>query len=376
MLSVTAIVAAAGGAPNQQPSWTLVLPDGRPAIASVIQRLDFKNVSRFIFVCLKAHVLEYCPAANVGGGGDDAKHLSKLIEEVNPQLRDRRVDVLMLDSPTSSAVETVSVTIEKCKVQGAIFVKDADGAFDFQIPDASSGGSYCVAMQIDDGNVHTLSDLTRKSFVQQCGGQLTNIVEKKIISDTICVGGYGFESAQTYIETGLSLSKIKDPTGAVRRPLFNSDILLYMMAEQQCVVRCLLVKSFCDWKSPAGVSKYVRSFQNLVVSLEDELCERARGSGFVAIELSAAGSATSTSTLASSEVVLKTQLQALFVFKPKAVEELRERRVMGRCKIVILTALPAAVQPALQRFLTEAAVPYDSIVCGMFAGNGSHLSLK
>ena len=399
---VTVILAAAGG-PATRPSWTLVLPDGRPALAAVVERLGCANVRRLVFVCLRSHVAEHCP-------GED---LAALIVRVNADLAGR-VTVLALAEPTRSGVDTVVRAIADAAVTGPIFVKDADGAFDFDIPPGGSAGgsaggadgggtSYCTALRVHDGNIETLNDLTRKSFVQQCGGLLTNIVEKQIISDMICVGGYGFADAADYVahvrrleqvpatffESGaadhhphgmISSASSRSPSAsaaaATRTPgvLFNSDVLLSMLAEG-AVVACRFVDSFSDWKSSAGVTRYARSFRNVVVSLEDQLCERVPGNAFHAIELCAAASAAAASTSTTAELSSPTSprsqvlLRTLLRVRDAARRELQHLRgAAGRCRVVVLCSLPPALEGEVAQFLRDERVPFDAVVCGMHSG--------
>ena len=393
---VTVIVAAAG--PVSIPSWTLPLQDGRPALTSVVERLNCsKSVSRFIFVCLQEHVEKYFPPSSSATATpppsssqilrNNNNVLTELLESMNPELKGR-VEIFQLPEPTKSGVETITKTIKEFNITGGIFIKDADGAFDFEIPSASApnGGSYVVCLKIHDNTVNTLSELTRKSFVQQCGGILTNIVEKKIISDSICVGGYGFESACDYVKHAEKLEK-QVPTSFYdasesRKPgvLFNSDIILSLLAEQE-VVSVKFVESFSDWKSASGVVKFKDTFTNVVVSFEEDLCERNQHHAFNAVELMTNRNhnndnhqqpeGQNSNIDGVEEERILHLLKQLYTIKPEMAKKLRERgnvRNGNKNKIVILTALSKRLEGILGKFLKDHhQIHFDQIVSGMFS---------
>jgi hypothetical protein len=97
---------------------------------------------------------------------------------------------------TNGPADTVTQIIKKSNIDksSSIFIKDCDSFFDHDITD----GNYVCVSSISEHEI--LKRIAQKSFViSNEQGIITNIVEKNIISDTFCVGGYKFNSAELYL---------------------------------------------------------------------------------------------------------------------------------------------------------------------------------
>lgn len=104
---------------------------------------------------------------------------------------------IVLPEKTKGPADTV---YQMCKYldrfidDGAFLVKDCDSFFDHII---HKGNYVCVA-DVHDHSI--LRNLGAKSFVQvNDQGLITNIVEKKVISEFFCVGGYKFEKRSEFM---------------------------------------------------------------------------------------------------------------------------------------------------------------------------------
>jgi len=123
------------------------------------------------------------------------------------------VDVVVLDKPTKGPADTVFQIIEKLGLYSEpIFIKDCDSFFEHDISD----GNYVCVSKISDHEF--LKKIASKSFtVANNQGIITDIVEKEVVSDTFCVGGYKFSSALMYKEAFKRLSS--------EREVFVSDVI-------------------------------------------------------------------------------------------------------------------------------------------------------
>ena len=123
------------------------------------------------------------------------------------------VDVVVLDEPTKGPADTVYQIIEKLGLyKEPIFIKDCDSFFDHDISD----GNYVCVSKISHHEV--LKKIASKSFtVANNQGIITDIVEKEVVSDTFCVGGYKFSSALMYKEAFKRISN--------NREVFVSDVI-------------------------------------------------------------------------------------------------------------------------------------------------------
>lgn len=113
------------------------------------------------------------------------------------------IGVVVLPAPTKGPADTVNEIIKLANIplDAPILIKDCDSFFDHEIAD----GNYITVTKIRKNSV--LKQLAAKSFVisnQQ--GIVTHIVEKDVVSDTFCIGGYKFDQARLFIEHYAKLS--------------------------------------------------------------------------------------------------------------------------------------------------------------------------
>ena len=148
-------------------------------IEHALSGLNLKDVDRIVVISLAEHEKYY-----------DHDILLSILNKYGTQ-----VEIYTLETPTQSQAETVAKGIELASICGPIFIKDCDNYFEVDISN-NNAISYV--------NLHNCVDVTpgNKSYVKL--GPLktiSNIVEKKIISDTFCCGGYQFADAQEFVLT-------------------------------------------------------------------------------------------------------------------------------------------------------------------------------
>ena len=121
----------------------------------------------------------------------------------------------ILDEPTKGPADTVYQILKKADIRiSPILIKDCDSFFDHEVTD----GNYVCVTNI--AKHESLKKLGAKSFVMYNDqGIITDIVEKQVVSDTFCIGGYKFESAMDYISSYEKLS--------TTREVFVSDVISY-----------------------------------------------------------------------------------------------------------------------------------------------------
>jgi len=189
MMMGTLILPVAGRSsrfPGMRPKWLLTMPDGKLMLEKAIEKFDFSCFERVILVCLQEHLDEY-----ISG---------EMILEILGSIPDLSAELCILDTPTSSQSETVAKCLTLSAVNGPFFVKDCDNSFEY-----SWSGSNEVAVL--DLNEVGLIDAKNKSYVTiDALGSVTNIVEKQVISNFFCCGGYGFEDAAMFMEHFQSIS--------------------------------------------------------------------------------------------------------------------------------------------------------------------------
>jgi hypothetical protein len=108
--------------------------------------------------------------------------------------------------------------IDRWLDDGAFLIKDCDSFFDHII----IKGNYVCTTTVQEHE--TLRRLASKSFVQvNDQGLITDIIEKKVVSDTFCVGGYKFEKRSEYMEAYEAIEQYSSDE------IFVSHVIQYMI---------------------------------------------------------------------------------------------------------------------------------------------------
>jgi hypothetical protein len=121
-------------------------------------------------------------------------NISKYIKDTY----DKLVNIVVLEERTSGPADTVYQILKQANISDdkEFFIKDCDSFFD-HIP---TEGNYVCVSSIADHEV--LKRLASKSFViSNDQGIINNIIEKKVVSDKFCVGGYKFDKVGLYKST-------------------------------------------------------------------------------------------------------------------------------------------------------------------------------
>ena len=107
------------------------------------------------------------------------------------------ITVIVLPNRTTGPADTVYQIIKAAEIAPSteILVKDCDSFFNHEYQE----GNYVCVSSIKDHDV--LKKLGSKSFIiSNDQGIITSIIEKQVISDKFCVGGYKFASASMFVD--------------------------------------------------------------------------------------------------------------------------------------------------------------------------------
>jgi hypothetical protein len=127
--------------------------------------------------------------------------------------------IVILENRTEGPADTVYQILRGSLIddETPILIKDCDSFFEHDITD----GNYICVSNISENEI--LKKLSSKSFVTKNEqGIITNIIEKSVVSDTFCVGGYKFNKAKLFMNAFEKNKKINE--------IFVSDII------QQCLI--------------------------------------------------------------------------------------------------------------------------------------------
>jgi len=135
---------------------------------------------------------------------DEQYNVQSIIKKVYKDLPN--VFVHVLDKETSGPAETVYMVTQNLPDTN-IFIKDCDSFFNAEL---RIDNHVCVADLRDNLNI---TKVAAKSFaVVNDQDMITNIIEKSVSSNYICVGGYGFRSSTEY---NTAFDKLKDQKNEV-----------------------------------------------------------------------------------------------------------------------------------------------------------------
>jgi hypothetical protein len=233
--------------PEMRPKWMLTHPKGRMMVVEAVRGLDLSAVKRIIFVGLAEHESRF--------GFVNA--LRTQFEEEG--IRNELVFVL-LETETRHQPETVLRGIEEAGVSGPFFVKDSDNYFKTTVVPGN---------RISCFDLHSLEHVNarNKSYLQaSVNGVVTNIVEKKIISSTFCVGGYGFESVNDFKSVYHELDDGSE--------IYLSNIIFAMILKGS-IFKSDMVTSYLDWGTLNDWNAYKSRFSTLFVDLDGTLVKNS-----------------------------------------------------------------------------------------------------
>jgi dTDP-glucose pyrophosphorylase len=123
---------------------------------------------------------------------DELHGVSRIMHEIFGD----QLHLVILDEPTSGPAETIRKALDLIGMSNhaPFLVHDCDSIFDHD--HLGSGNEIMVSSLTDHTELRTPSNKSYVSINDQ--GIVVSVMEKKIISDLFCVGGYQFISAGSY----------------------------------------------------------------------------------------------------------------------------------------------------------------------------------
>lgn len=166
---------------------------------------------------------------------DNRHNLSALLHEQFCRIGLSRAEIVVLEEPTVSQPDTIYQTIQQARIQGSIFIKDADCCFSGEI------------LPQNEVVIYPLESLPwvnpqNKSYVAVDDNfYVTNIIEKKIISHYFLAGGYCFGDADIFCQFYL---RYKGQKG-----LYLSHIIYAMLLDKH-LFRPVIASEYVDFEMP------------------------------------------------------------------------------------------------------------------------------
>ena len=189
--------------PNMRPKYLLSDYNNRLMIENAAK--NFIGKYNITIVILKEHDEKF-------------KAKDKLIEAFGD-----KVGIVILDEPTSGPADTVYQAIMRAKYfftsVSPMLIKDCDGFYDTDLVD---GNAIYVSKLSKNPDIR---NAPAKSYtITNEQGIITSVVEKQIVSNSFCVGGYQFASIGEYVDT------FEELKGNATSEIFVSNIIDYMIS--------------------------------------------------------------------------------------------------------------------------------------------------
>lgn len=211
--------------PNMKPKWMLTHPDGKIMIEKSMEGMPLSMFDRIIIAIVKEHSDKY-----------EAK---LILDQVFDLKNNKKIEVLELDDFTSSQSETVYRTLMEKNVVGSFVVKDSDNM-------VKSGkyenSEFVVGLDINKFEKEIYRLKSKSFLVTNNQNIIVDIIEKQIRSEKICLGVYGFDNPQKFIEAYQFL--LSNSEG---KEMYLSHIISYLIGTKKSVYNYIEADDFEDW---------------------------------------------------------------------------------------------------------------------------------
>jgi hypothetical protein len=114
---------------------------------------------------------------------------------------DITLEILILDHVTTGPAETIYKYLLTLDVDENFLIKDADNIIEFTRESVNSFEKCDGFLLGGDIAKHAISEIHQKSFIIcEPNGHIKSFIEKRVVSNLVCFGLYGFKSSKKYLE--------------------------------------------------------------------------------------------------------------------------------------------------------------------------------
>lgn len=314
----TLIIPCAGKSsrfPNMRPKWMLTHPDGRLMLDKAIDNIDKDSFDRIIVTIVKEHDEKY-----------ESSLILKQVFNNNP-----KIEICILDSFTRSQSETVYNTLVAMDVKGAFVVKDSDNQITAKLPDETK--NFIVGYDID---IHRdVSNIPAKSFIiANEQNIILDIVEKKVVSNIICLGIYGFSDAEIFKKAYLEMTTLYS-----QKEMFLSHVISRLISQKDTVFELVYADNYEDWGTLTEWQATQEKYRTYFVDVDGVLMKNCGQYGSFNWD--------------NNEIVLEENVACL--------KKLQDQGGM----IIITTSRPEKYRPFLEKMLSDHGVKPYAIIMGV-----------
>jgi len=191
--------------------------------------------------------------------------LASYFEEVSSKklvnsLKDRfsiPIELLLLDKPTTSMVDTVVKGIEFFDQEEAIIVKDCDNFV--KLKEGNLNLDFNLITTVDISVFNNIRPDNKSYLSINETGMLLNIVEKKIISSDINIGCVKFISTSDFLSCAMEMKSTSEA--------FVSDVIRLMLNRGNQFV-AINAENYEDWGTQKDWLEYINKFQTIFIDID------------------------------------------------------------------------------------------------------------
>ncbi len=251
----TLIIPCAGKSsrfPGMKPKWMLRYPDGKIMVEKAVEGLDTDAYERIIVTIVKEHAEKY--------------NADIILNKIFKEKIGKKFQLCILDEFTTCQAETILKTLDIMNVQGAFAVKDSDNYIKV---DVNNNNSFVVGLNINRFT-REIARLNQKSFlIVNEQGIITDIIEKRIKSECVCVGMYGFESGELFHDAYNHLRDVSSD----RYEIYLSHIISYIIGMKKEVYQCVYAEDYEDWGTIKDWNIVLDEKQTYLINMDNLLFE-------------------------------------------------------------------------------------------------------
>lgn len=162
---------------------------------------------------------------------------------------------------TNGPAESVYLTLKGLKIEGEFVVRDSLNKI---ILDNNETGNFVAGLNLItyDEDVYNLR--TKSFIVTNEQKQILDVIEKRLKSDIISVGLYGFKNVSDFFLAYENLNDRNYPIGK----MYISNIISYLIGYKQRVFHCADVSFHEDWGTAETWSKVQKKYATVFVDID------------------------------------------------------------------------------------------------------------
>lgn len=246
--------------PNMRPKWMLYYPDGKMMIEKAMEGICIEEFDQIIIVIVKEHA--------------QLHEADKILEEIFHFSQSDKYKLYILEDYTSSQAETVYRALTENHVEGSFAVKDSDNyiKLDKRLLEYED---FVAGININEFSKE-IYRLNAKSFlILNEQSIITDIIEKKIKSEYICIGMYGFSDAERFKYAYRQLTKINKDGYEI----YISHIISYLIGSKKSIYKYIQAQDYEDWGTLKDWNAVLKEKATYLVNLDGVLCEKTERYG-------------------------------------------------------------------------------------------------